>query len=225
MQLRNILLTLLIGFCVLTSTAQERTINGYVTTFDSIPLIGADVKVQSSKEIIKTDTLGRFMVKVEPQDKLTVTAKGFYTEKVKLDENIKMALINLKLRPTEKSREYATGYGYVKDAEKLNALAQLTDNDVNFSQYTSIYDLIRGRFAGVTVDSSGDIIIRGINSINLSSGALIVVDGVPQDKSVLQLISPTNVKSINIIKDGSAAMYGVRGANGVVLIETKTAVD
>lgn len=223
MQTRSFLLTLFIAILVFSSKAQDKVITGMVTTFDSLPLIGAEVKVVSTKETIQTDTLGRFIVKVNSEDKLKVTAKGFFTQTVKLDEKTKMALINLKLRPTQKSREYAIGYGYVKDGEKLNALAQLTEDDVNFSQYTSMYDLIRGRFAGVTIDNSGDIIIRGINSINLSSGALIVVDGIAQDKSVLQLISPINVKSINIIKDGSAAIYGSRGGNGVVIIETKGA--
>ena len=97
----------------------------------------------------------------------------------------------------------------------------MTDDDLDFSQYTNIYDLLRGRIAGVTVQSNGDIIVRGVNSINLSSAALIVIDGIPSDKSMLQSISPTNVKSINVIKDGSSAIYGSRGANGVVVIETK----
>lgn len=223
MQIRYFLLSLLVSCIIFSASAQERVINGLVTTFDSIPLIGADVRIASSKEVIKTDTLGRFIAKVKPEDKLKVSAKGFYPETVKLEQNIKMALINLKLKPTEKSKEYAIGYGYVKDSERLNALAQLSSDDMNFSQYTSMYDLIRGRFAGVTVDPSGDIIIRGVNSISLSSGALIVVDGIAQDKSVLNILSPNDVKSINIIKDGSAAMYGSRGANGVVVIETKGA--
>lgn len=223
MQIRYFLFTLMLAFGIFTSSAQERMISGMVTTFDSLSLIGADVKVISSKDIVKTDTLGRFMVKVKPEDKLKVSAKGFYSQTVKLDQNIKIALVNLKLKPTEKSREYAIGYGYVKDGEKLNALSQLTNDDLNFSQYSNMYDLIRGRFAGVTVDPSGDIIIRGINSINLSSGALIVVDGVAQDKSVLNILNPNDVKSINVIKDGSSAIYGSRGANGVVIIETKGA--
>ncbi len=222
MKIQHSFFTLLIVvLSVFSSFAQEKMITGIVTTFDSIPLIGADVKVQSSKEVVKTDTLGRFMVKVVPDDKLKVTAKGFYNQNVKLEEKIKMVLVNLKLKPTEKSKEYAIGYGYVKDADRLNALAQLTNDNVNFSQYSNMYDLIRGRFAGVVVDSSGDIIIRGISSINLSSGALIIVDGVQQDKGVLQTLAPVDVKSIDIIKDGSAAIYGSRGGNGVVIIQTK----
>jgi len=87
-----------------------------------------------------------------------------------------------------------------------------------------MYELIRGRFAGVQI-VSGEIIIRGVNSINSSSAALIVLDGVPVSSSVLNSIPPVQVKSINILKDGSAAIYGSRGSNGVVLIETKKGGD
>ncbi len=222
---RTFFTVIIVALSIFSGQAQEKAISGMVTTFDSLPLIGADVQVSSSKEVVQTDTMGRFYVNVQEGDKLKVTAKGFYSQKVKLEDKTKMVLVNLKLKPTEKSREYAIGYGYVKDSERLNALAQLTNDDMDFSQYTSMYDVIRGRFAGVTVDPSGDIIIRGQNSINLSSAALIIVDGMPVDNSVFGTISPSNVKSINIIKDGSAAMYGVRGANGVVLVETKKGKD
>ena len=84
---------------------------------------------------------------------------------------------------------------------------------------------IRGRFAGVQVQSNGDIIIRGINSINLSSGALIIVDGVPVDNSYLETIPPVTVRSINVLKDSSSSIYGARGANGVIVIETKRGDD
>jgi len=222
MRLKQSILALIILITtVIQGNAQERLLQGMVTTFDSIPLIGAEIKVKSSKQVITTDTLGRFRTYVEPEDKLRVTAKGFYSQNVKLEEKIKLVLINLKLKPTPKAKEYAIGYGYVKDAEKLNALSQLTGDDVDFSQYSNMYDLIRGRFAGVVVQPNGDIIIRGVNSLNLSSAALIIIDGIPADNSVLQSISPINVKSVNIIKDGSAAIYGARGANGVVIIETK----
>lgn len=212
-------------FAVLSANSQERVVQGIVTTFDSIPLIGADVQVASTKAIVKTDTLGRFSVQVNAEDKLKVTAKGFSPQKVKLDGKIKMVLINLKLKPTESAREYAIGYGYVKDADKLNAVVQMTNKDMDFSQYTSVLDLIKGRFGGVQVNPNGEIIIRGVNSINMSSAALIVVDGVVVDNSMINNINPTNIRSINIIKDGSAAIYGSRGANGVVVIETRRGND
>jgi len=224
--MRTVLLSIVVLLVfALRGSAQERTISGVVTTFDSIPLIGAKVLVKSSRQIILTDTLGRFSAQVSGQDKLKVSAYGFFTQRVKVDESIKLAMINLKLRPSPKAREYAIGYGYVKDEQKLNAVAQLSRNDVDFSQYTTMYELIKGRFAGVSVESNGDIVIRGVNSLNLSSAALIIVDGVATDASILQTISPTAVQSINIIKDGSSAIYGSRGANGVVLIETRKGND
>ncbi|HYQ58229.1 MAG TPA: TonB-dependent receptor plug domain-containing protein [Draconibacterium sp.] len=203
------------------ATAQKRLIKGVVTTFDSIALIGADVKVKSSKEIVKTDTLGEFEVMVQPKDKISISAKGFQKVNVKIEEKIKIVAVNLKLKPTEKAKEYAIGYGYVKDADRLNALAQLNSDDVDFSQYSNMYDLIRGRFAGVQVSNSGEIMIRGISSINLTNAALIIIDGMQADNSVMNSLPPSQVKSINIIKDGGAAIYGARGANGVVIIETK----
>ncbi len=215
----------LVLVCGLQLNAQDQMIRGVVTTFDSIAIVGADIQVKSTKEIVKTDTLGRFTVNVNPGDRLKVEAKGFISEKVKLEDNTKLVAVNLKLKPGQKSIEYAIGYGYVKDADKLNAVAQLNNKDMDFSQYSDIYDLIRGRFAGVQVNSNGEIIIRGVNSINLSSAALIVVDGITVDQSMLSSLSPSNLKSINVIKDGSSAIYGARGANGVVLIETKKGGD
>ena len=223
----RISLALLALFCLATmnSIAQERLVQGIVTTFDSITIVGAEVMVKSSREIIKTDSLGQFNVKVDGKDKLRISAKGFINQKVKLDEKTKLVAVNLKLKAGEKAREYAVGYGYVKDGDRLNALAQMTNDDVDFSQYSNMYDLMRGRFAGVQIQSNGDIIIRGQNSINLSSAALIIVDGVQVDKSVMGTLVPSQIKSVNIIKDGSAAIYGARGANGVVLIDTKKGMD
>lgn len=208
----------------LSGNAQDRVLHGVVTTFDSIPLINAEVKVKSTGQTVFTDSLGRFAVPVNQGEKLKVKAQGFYNQKVKLEEKTKYAAVNLRLKPGEKNREYAIGYGHVSDRDKLNALATLNNNDVDFSQYSNIYELIKGRFAGVQV-INGEIIIRGINSINSSSAALIVVDGVPVDGNALNTIPPVQVKSINVIKDGSSAIYGSRGANGVVLIETKRGND
>ena len=211
-------------FVSVTGNTQEKLISGRVFTFDSIPLINANVKVKSTKQVVTTDTLGNFYVSCLPDDVLKVSANGFISNKVKLKPNTKLALINLELKPGEKNREIAIGYGHVKDSEKLNAVANLNSDDMDFSKYSNMYELIRGRFAGVQI-VNGEIIIRGLNSINTNSAALIVVDGVVLSNSVLNSIPPVQVKSINIIKDGSSAIYGSRGANGVVLIETKKGGD
>lgn len=206
------------------ANAQNRVIHGIITTFDSIPLINAEVEAKSTKQKVTTDTLGRFSIPVNPGERLKVSANGFYNQNVKLEDNIKYAAVNLKLKPGEKNREYAIGYGHISDRDKLNALASLNNQDVDFSLYSNIYDLIKGRFAGVQI-INGEIIIRGINSINSSNAALIVVDGIPVDGSALSSIPPIHIKSINIIKDGGSAIYGSRGANGVVIIETRRGSD
>lgn len=218
------LLTIIFLFLSLIAGSQERVIHGIVTTFDSIPLINAEVKILSSKQKILTDTLGRFSASIKETDKLKVSANGFHNQKVELNEKIKFAAVNLKLKPGEKAREYAIGYGHVTDSERLNSLASLNKDDLDFSQYSNIFELIRGRFAGVQVIND-EIIIRGQSSINLSSAALIVLDGIIIDSRTLHGVSPVQVKSVNIIKDGSSAIYGSRGANGVVIIETRKGND
>ena len=91
---------------------------------------------------------------------------------------------------------------------------------MDFSQYTDIYDIIRGRFPGVQI-SGGEIIIRGMNSIMGSNAALLVVDGVAVSESSFASIPTANIASINVLKDAAASIYGVRGAHGVVIVETK----
>ena len=141
--------------------------------------------------------------------------------KEKLNDIIKFAAINLKLKPGEKGREIAIGYGHVADADRLNAINSLNKNDFNFSRYNNIFELIRGRCAGVQVIDNRYIIIRGINSINSKeNSALVLVDGTPYNMDALKSIEPSHVKSIDFIKDAGAAIYGTRGANGVILIET-----
>ena len=221
--LRTILFFVSFSF-VVNGFSQERIIHGQVFTFDSIPLVNAQIKVKSSNQIVRSDTIGRFSASCNPEDVLLVSANGFTREKVKLGKNIKLVIVNLKLKPGEKNREIAIGYGHVLDRDKLNSVANINNNDFDFSQYSNMYDVIRGRFAGVQI-VNGEIIIRGINSINSSNAALIIVDGIPSDGSILNTIPPVQVKSINIIKDGSSAIYGSRGSNGVVLIETKRGGD
>lgn len=203
-----------------TSEGQERTIKGYVTTYDSIPLINAEVMALSNKQSVFTDSLGNFKIECLPKDKLKVTAKGFISQKVKIDEEINFALVNLNLKSNPNSHEIAVGYGHVKDADKLFAMSSLHNEGTNFSQYSNMYDLIRGQIPGVEIVNK-QIIVRGKNSINGSSAALIVVDGAVGDQSILESLRPINVKSVNVLKDGSTAIYGSRGASGVVLIEMK----
>lgn len=203
------------------SNAQDRVIHGVVTTFETIPVVGAEIIVKSTEQIVKTDTLGKFSVGVNPKDKLKVKARGFNTQNVKLKKDTKAVSVNLVLKPGEKGKAYAIGYGHVLDEEKLNAVSQLNSNDMDFSQYRTMQEAIQGRIPGVQFQGGG-IIIRGNASTSGPTYALILIDGVTSEVSALNRINPSDVKSINVIKDGSSAIYGAKGANGVVMIETKT---
>ncbi|WP_346857549.1 TonB-dependent receptor plug domain-containing protein [uncultured Draconibacterium sp.] len=215
----------IIFFCFLIASnvhAQDRSIQGKVTTFESIPLFGVEVQVKSTKQLVKTDSLGRFVVNCNNKDRLSFFAHGFNKQNVTLKEKTKFVAVNLHLKPGEKGKAYAIGYGHVLEEDKLSAITSLRDDHDNFSKYVDMYDLIEGRFSGVQVDGT-QIIIRGRNNMGSTSSnaALIVIDGIVRDERTLSSLPPSTVKSIDILKDGGSAIYGASGANGVVLIETK----
>ena len=111
------------------------------------------------------------------------------------------------------------GYGIVvTDAERTQAVGHI-DMERTTESYRDIYDYIRGKVPGVLVQD-GKILIRGISSINSSTYPLFVVDGTPMND--ISWINPYDVKSIDVLKDSSScALYGVRGANGVIVIRMK----
>lgn len=207
--------------------AQDKTLVGKVTTFDSIPLIGVDVQVKSTKLSYKTDSLGRFQVFCNAEDRLEISAGGFYSQKVKVEKGTRMIFINLKLKKGDNNLDMAgryvnVGYGYVDSKSLLNAVSSLNKNDIDFSVYTSMFDLIQGQFPGVMVEGNR-IIVRGSKTIYgaESDAALLVVDGIIVSTQDFANLSPLDVQSVDVLKDGSSSVYGSRGANGVVLVETK----
>ena len=131
--------------------------------------------------------------------------------------------LNLIFRDTPTNRELATGMGYIKEDQLTYALANLESENNDFCNYTNVLSLIQGKFSGVEVKDTGGggvgVFIRGTKSIEGSNEALYVVDGI--QVTDIAFVVPCDMRSINILKDGAAAMYGSRGANGVVVIETK----
>ncbi len=221
---RKVLFSVILSLLFLHAESQDQVLHGVVQCFETIPVVGAEVQVKSTGQIVKTDTLGRFIAPIHAKDKLTISAHGFYQKKVKLKEGVKLLAVNMKLKSGEKGRAFAIGYGHVLDEEKLNAVTQMNSDDVDFSQYSDMYNLISGRFNSVTI-SGRDIIIRGESSLLGNNAAMIIVDGMEVGSSALINILPADVKSVDVLKDGSAAIYGSRAAGGVVIIETKTGKD
>lgn len=204
--------------------AQSHVVYGVVHAFDSIPLADVEIHVKSTKETVFSDLEGNFMVVCEPKDKLNISAKGFQKRNVSINEKTKIIAVNLQPKPGFKDNMYNIGYGNVDERNRTSATSTMAKNEASFSRYNSIFELIKGQFPGVQVVNE-EILIRGSNSFNLSSSALIVLDGVIVDYDVLKTVRVVEVKRVDVIKDGTAAIYGSRGANGVVLIETNKGGD
>ena len=169
-----------------------------------------------------TDTIGMFTVSCFPEDKLKVTARGFSRKNVKIEEKIKYVLVNLNLMPGSENRELAIGFGHVKDADKLYAISNVNENDIDFSRYSDIYQIIRDRFSSsVQVRSDGEFVIRNTPTMSGSNAALLIVDGRQVDEFDFANINTADIANINVLKDASASVFGSRGGNGVIIVETK----
>ncbi len=111
------------------------------------------------------------------------------------------------------------GYGSMKRKDITSSVSSLQVDQKEVTTYSNMYDYLRGRVPGVQVTSDNKILIRGVNSINLSTDPLIILDG--SEINDLSVINPNDVDSVTVLKDGSASIYGVRGANGVIIITTR----
>jgi TonB-dependent SusC/RagA subfamily outer membrane receptor len=179
-----------------------------------------EVTSKKGKATILTDSLGRFSIVCKEKDVIQIKPKTFRPVNKRVDADTDSVTINLIFVDSKANRERAVGYGYINEEDLQYAVANLQQENNEFCNYSNIFDLIKGRFSGVTV--TGDrIYVRGGNN-SFSAGAtqaLIVVDGVAT--SSIDWLDPCQVKSINVLKDSNAAIYGSRGGNGVIVIETR----
>ena len=124
--------------------------------------------------------------------------------------------------------EVGIGYETIRKDQNTYSVERVTPDEKQMSGYRSIIDYLRGRVPGLTIGATDgttmpSITIRGKNSINSSTEPLFIVDGSPYED--IMWVNPHDVASVDVLKDGSAAIYGSRGANGVIIISTKTARD
>ncbi|WP_282013836.1 TonB-dependent receptor plug domain-containing protein [Marinifilum flexuosum] len=221
MKLKKIIFLLTLSqFIFVFTKAQTSLVMGKVVVFDSIPVVNANITVKSTKETFKTNHLGVFECECNEKDKLIVTAKGFskYTIRVKKKSNELIA--KLKLAKIPKVDDIAIDKGHILMVDTFKELAKKYSSQKNYSKYTSFIDIIRNEFPSLQI-SNGEIIIRGKSSFYGSSAANIEIDGVMTDYAALSNLSPTNIAKIVIVKGSDAAIYGVRGGNGVVRVITK----
>lgn len=239
--MRKIVLTLLVGVAfVLSATAQNRVISGRVTNSQDAPLEGVSVTSSDGSGGTQTDKNGNYSVTVSSSAKSLIFS---YVNFQTVSRNIgRGSEINVSLTSTEVNMEEVVIVGYgVQQKKAFTGSASKVDAK-EFAQLItpSIDRQLGGRAAGVNVNTSAGqgqvnaparIRIRGLNSINGGLSPLIIVDGTPITTGNLALISnsnalgdinPSDIESIDVLKDGSAtAIYGSRAANGVIIITTK----
>jgi len=224
MKRKRIYSVMLLSYFVLIPSGiigQEIQINGQVTTFDSIPLVGASIEAREAENTVFTDSLGYFSIESMADDKLIIKAKGFMSERIKIQGEQDYLNVNMKLKEGERNLELAIGPdGHIRDADKQK-VSTINDRTVDFSMYSTIYDALRGRVAGVNI--VGDIVyIRGQTTIGSGDAeALFVVDGIIVSKDVFSATPTSDIQNIRVLKGSSASIYGSRGGNGVIEVDTK----
>ena len=205
----------------------QSNITGKVTSSeDGEPVVGASVKVVGSKTIgAVTDVNGNFSINAPADAKLEITYIGMEPKTVKAGHNM-----SITLAPDEHSIDevMVIAYGTQKKSAFTGSAAVLGSDEIGKVQVQNPVNALVGKAAGVQINtasgqpgSNPTILIRGISSINAGNSPLYVVDGVPFDGD-LNDINPQDVESMTVLKDAaSAALYGARGANGVIMVTTK----
>lgn len=228
---------------------QNRKITGTVVDQSSEAIIGANVLVKGTTNGTITDIDGNFMLEVPAKAVLTVSFIGYKSQDVALKGNETKITVTLKDDTEILDEVVVVGYGTMKKRDLSGAVSSIKSDELMKGNPTDLSQGLAGKIAGVIVNQSDgapgggvSIQVRGTNSFSTSSQPLYIVDGVPFDagstpssdansnsnntSNPLSFINPHDIQSIEVLKDASAtAIYGSRGANGVVIVTTKRGAE
>lgn len=238
MNLSKIVINLfLLFFCVSLSaqtnqsaneSKQQKKVSGTVVDQNGESVIGASVLVKGRTVGTITDVEGKYSISASSGDKLVFSYVGFDTQEISVGDN---SIVNVTMKSATKDLDEVVviGYGSVKKSNLTTAVSKISSESIEDRPFTTISEAFSGQLAGVqTQVSSGvpgedlQITVRGASSLNSTTPPLYVVDGIITES--LNDINPTDIASIQVLKDAAAtSIYGARGSNGVVLIETKIA--
>ena len=232
MTLKKILYTSLIVTAVLMTASvrafsQQKTVTGTVTDESGEPVMGAAVIIKNTTEATMTDYDGKYAISVEKGEILVFSFLGMAPCEVPVSDSY---IINVTMHTDREVLDevLVVAYGTAKKESFTGSAETVKGDRFKTRPATDITKMMDGQVAGVMATSGGgqpgsgaELRIRGFGSVNASNAPLIVVDGVPFDGD-LNSINSTDIESMSVLKDASAgALYGARGANGVVLITTK----
>ena len=224
--MNKIIFTFLLALTAIGMSAQNFTVTGVVSSAeDGEPLIGASVTVKGGKAAVVTDIDGNYIINVAKGSTLQFSYIGFVSAEKTVGESTK---IDVALQPKSDILDEVVviGYGAVKKSDLTGSVSSVGSDKLTKTPAASLSNALQGQVAGVTVNSltgrpgaGAEVRIRGVGTINGAS-PIYVVDGVIADD--IDFLSPNDIEHIEILKDASAtAIYGSRGANGVIIVTTK----
>ena len=228
MQIPRYLVVLLILFCsVQQSFSQETAVVGTVVDKMNDPIIGATIKIKGASKGTITDLNGKFSIAAPKNSVLEISYIGMVAQTVKTEG--KPLFITMEAGEQSLDEVVVIGYGMSTKRDVTGSMSKVNMTDVMKAPVASVTDALGGRIAGVSVTTGdgqpgvdAEIVIRGSNSLTGDNSPLYVIDGFPLESAQLNSTPPEDIESFEILKDASAtAIYGARGANGVILITTK----
>lgn len=204
---------------------QTKIMTGTVMDTEGVPIIGASIIIKGTTEGTITDVDGLFELEVDPEDILTVASLGYVTKEINVGDRNTLTVI-LEEDAQKLEEVVVVGYGVVKRVNASGAIGSTGSETFASRPVQNALSALQGEMPGLTVTRNGgtpggsdiDIKVRDISSINGGS-PLILIDGA---EGTLSLLNPADIESISVLKDGSAAIYGARAADGVILVTTKS---
>lgn len=227
--MKNKLLLVVLLLTVTTlAFAQGKSIKGVVLDQNNEAIIGANVLVDGTTNGTITDLDGNFEMKgVANSAKLKVSYIGYITQVIPVGGQSSFKIL-LKEDAKTLDEVVVVGYGVQKKSDVTGAMARVGAEELTAKPVNNAFEALQGKAAGVDITSDqrpgelGDVRIRGNRSLNATNSPLYVVDGVPLNSGGIEALNPHDIESIDILKDASStAVYGSRGANGVILVTTK----
>jgi len=221
---------LILGCLLMSSVAMSQTlqVNGTVKDVSGEPLAGVSIVVQGTTIGVPTDVNGAYTINVPARDAvLTFSYVGYTSKKVTVGSQRVIDVV-LEEDLTNLEEVVVVGYGVQKKSDLTGAIAVVSSKELTTKPVVNAFEALQGKVAGVDITTNqrpgelGSVRVRGNRSLNATNAPLYVVDGVVLSAGGIETLNPRDIESINVLKDASAtAIYGSRGANGVILVTTK----
>lgn len=206
----------------------DRVISGSVTDERGLGLPGVNIIIKGTNRGTTANADGNFRLNVPEGNTLVFSLVGYITREARIDRR---STVDLRLQTDNKTLEevVVVGYGAQQKSDVTGAIISVSEKELKSRPVNNALEAIQGKAAGVDITSNerpgeiGQIRIRGLRSLTASNVPLYVVDGIPLMSSAgIETLNPQDIESVDVLKDASAtAVYGSRGANGVVLVTTK----